>query len=126
MQVADLRRKKKRRRINRGKVSSDSQPKSVSERRKDNDPLQSFDGELDNLGIEEQDGEEDFEDPMVDESNTMISETPRIVGTNATTSKVVLRTNDGTGRSTSGRNAWKEKRRKGKFSKRFNKSKKAN
>ena len=119
MQAADLKRKKKRKRTSRTKGSSDNQNKSVSERRKDNDPLQSFQGELDDLGIEEENGEEEFEDPLVEEINATTAETsPTNGSTNTTLGKAVLSTRDGTGRSTSGRNAWKEKRRKGKFSQR--------
>jgi len=118
MQVADQKRKKKRRRTNRGKVIGNNQSKAVEERRKDNDPLQSFQGELDEVGIEGDLGEEDFEDPMVDDMKPVETERAPTNRSITVTDKAVLSTTDGTGRSTSGRNAWKEKRRKGKFSKR--------
>jgi hypothetical protein len=111
MQVADLKRKKKRRRMNRSKGNADTKIQSLSERRKDNDPLQSFGEELDDLGVEGVTGDDDFDDPMVDEPVS----TGRQSIDDESKSKVVLNTKDGTGRSTSGRNAWKEKRRKGKF-----------
>lgn len=102
MQVADLNRKRKRRR---NKHHSDGR------RRTDNDPLQSYDGDGVNLDsvVEEKGGDgnefsEFFEDGDQQNKNTDVSE------------KVLFNTKDGTGRSTSGRSAWKEKHRKGKFS----------
>jgi ATP-dependent RNA helicase DDX56/DBP9 len=89
MQVADLNRKRKRRKNRNSKQS-----------RSDKDPLQSFsDGDvnLDGLG-----GDDDDASEMPDFSQ---GEEKKIF------------TSTETGDSTSGRNAWKEKHRKGKFSK---------
>jgi hypothetical protein len=104
MQVADLNRKRKRRR---------NKNRSDGRRRTDNDPLQSYDGDDVNLdsveGEEGVDGDGDefsefFDDDQGQKKNAAASE------------KVLFNTKDGTGRGTSGRTAWKEKHRKGKFS----------
>jgi len=124
MQVADLKRKKKRRRTNRAKVNTDSKSQSVSERRKDNDPLLS--GDVNDLGIEGEGEDDDFEDPMEeanDDAAVEMSTMKNSKDTDASKNRAVLSTTDGTGRSTSGRNAWKEKRRKGKFNQRKQKNK---
>ena len=126
MQAADLKRKKKRRRTNRDKVNGDSKSKSLSERRKDNDPLQSFTGDLDDLGIEGGQDEDDFEDPL-DEGNdntaVELSTAKKLDDSDTSKSKAVLSTRNGTVRITSVRNAWKEKRRKVKFNQRKIKNK---
>jgi hypothetical protein len=102
MQVADLNRKRKR---TRNKNRSDGR------RRMDNDPLQTYDGgtaNLDSVGGEGREGEE-FAD-FFDEGEEGKKKTQDA------SEKVVFNTKDGTGRSTSGRTAWKEKHKKGKFS----------
>jgi len=112
------------RRTNRAKVNTDSKSQSVSERRKDNDPLLS--GDVDDLGIEGENGDDDFEDPMEeanDDAAVEMSTMKNSKDTDASKNRAVLSTTDGTGRSTSGRNAWKEKRRKGKFNQRKQKNK---
>lgn len=103
MQVADLNRKRKRRR---------NKHRSDGRRRTDNDPLQSYDGDgvnLDSVDGGKCDDGDEFSEFFDDgdqgkEKKTDASE------------KVLFNTKDGTGRSTSGRSAWKEKHKKGKFS----------
>jgi len=89
-------------------------------RRKSNDPLQSFDGPTSLDGIK--DGGVDSEFFTDDANNTVESDGEQEEGTKknesgADITKVFVDTNDNTGKSTSGRNAWKEKHRKGKFAK---------
>jgi len=75
----------------------------------DNDPLQTYDGDvnLDSVEGDGGDGEEFAE--FFDEGGRQKKGTD-------TSEKVLFNTKDGTGRTTSGRSAWKEKHRKGKFS----------
>ena len=104
MQVADLNRKRKRRR---------NKHRSDGRRRTDNDPLQSYDG--DGVNIDSVDGEKVGGDG--DEFSEFFDDGDQGKDKNADASeKVLFNTKDGTGRSTSGRSAWKEKHRKGKFS----------
>uniref|UniRef100_A0A7S4ABF3 RNA helicase n=2 Tax=Pseudo-nitzschia australis TaxID=44445 RepID=A0A7S4ABF3_9STRA len=99
MQVADLNRKRKKRKNRGGK-----------QRRSAKDPLQSFsDGDvnLDGLG-------DDVELPDLGEGDERSEKKQK---REEIEKKTLLSTKDGTGKSTSGRNAWKEKHKKGKFSK---------
>merc|ERR1712224_812769 len=80
-------------------------------RRSANDPLQSFDGGSVNLD----DLEVDDGDMSRCERNTNRDGKRQKQGENE--KETLLNTLDGTGQSTAGRNTWKEKHRKGKFSK---------
>lgn len=101
MQVANLNRKRKRKRARKG-----------NQRRSAKDPLQSFDGDVNLDGLEG--GDDDYE--MDDFGDAMESDGKKPKRQEAE-KKTLLSTRDGTGKSTAGRNAWKEKHRKGKFSK---------
>jgi hypothetical protein len=104
MQVADLNRKRKRRR---------NKHRSDGRRRTDNDPLQSYDG--DGVNLDSVDGEKGDDDG--DEFSEFFDDGDQGKEKKTDASeKVLFNTKDGTGRSTSGRSAWKEKHRKGKFS----------
>jgi len=97
--VADLNRKRKRKKTRAEKM-----------RRSTKDPLQSFsDGDvnLDGLDGDDMDLVDFGEDEGTEKKQKR--EDPE--------SKTLMHTRDGTGKSTAGRNAWKEKHRKGKFSK---------
>jgi ATP-dependent RNA helicase DDX56/DBP9 len=104
MQVANLNRKRKKNRNKKG---------TGGERRSDNDPLRSFDGEVTLDGVKE--GEEDPFAEFMDDGEDEGEGGAKKQKTD-TASKMLSNTTDGTGRSTSGRNAWKEKHKKGKFS----------
>lgn len=116
MHVADLNRKRKRKKI--AKKSANLQ------RSANKDPLQSFndgginlDG-LDGDDVEDQNDDDDGEEDMPD-FGPSDAKRPRKDNDNtaaAVEKKIFTNTRDGTGKSTSGRNAWKEKHRKGKFS----------
>jgi len=101
MQVANLNRKRKRRKIRNG-----------GQRRSVNDPLQSFDDG--NVNLDGLEGDDD-EMPVFGEDNAEHDEKRQKQG--ETEKKTLLNTRDGTGKSTAGRNTWKEKHKKGKFSK---------
>lgn len=107
MAVADLNRKRKRKK-NRTKGTG-------GQRRSDNDPLQSFnDGDVNLDGLEDDD-EEDMPDFSQGDAEKPAKKKQKMDDTER---KIFANTKDGTGMSTSGRNAWKERHRKGKFGKR--------
>lgn len=94
MQVAEMNKRKRKRR---------SRSNTTGTRRTDNDPLQSY------------------EDGGVSIDDVADGEAP-IKKQNADVErKVLMNTSDGTGKSTAGRNSWKEKHGRGKFSRRFQK-----
>lgn len=103
MQVANLNRRKKKRVNKRGRTG---------ERRSDNDPLQNFDGDVNLDGVEgvEEDPLADF----MDDGEGSPKKKQKSEGDDEP--KVFTSTKDGTGLSTAGRTAWKEKHKKGKFS----------
>jgi ATP-dependent RNA helicase DDX56/DBP9 len=110
MQVANLNKKRKKR-----KASSASQ-------RASKDPLQSFEGggvNLEGVAVVEEGHEEDELDDTMEGMNDAPSKKAR---TDGEQSRVFTNTHDGTGTSTAGRNAWKERHRKGKFSSKKRKS----
>ena len=117
MQVANLNRKRKRRKNKKG---------TNFQRRSNNDPLQSFNGEVNLDGVAEGGENEDQSDPFQDfmddgEDNVGPDESSKKIKT-AAEKKLLFSAKDGTGRSTAGRNEWKEKHRKGQFSKKKRKS----
>jgi hypothetical protein len=102
MQVADMNRKRKRRR---GRKGNDGLKRS------DNDPLQNFDGGDVNLDGVAGDDDED----MPDFSPAGDQDAKRQKGAEGE-KKLYATSVAGAGKSTAGRQAWKEKHRKGAFS----------
>jgi ATP-dependent RNA helicase DDX56/DBP9 len=104
MQVANLNRKRKKRRNKNGTGGA---------RRSDNDPLQAFDGAANLDGVEdsEKDPFAEFMDDGEEAGNPSKKQK-----TEEGERKMVLNTKDGTGKTTSGRNAWKEKHKKSQYS----------
>jgi hypothetical protein len=107
MQVADLNRKRKRKKVKKG---------ANNQRRSEKDPLQSFnDGDVNLDGLEGDDDVDEDEMPDFgpgDEGRDAKKQKRE----ESTDKKIFANTKDGTGKSTAGRNAWKEKHRKGRFS----------
>lgn len=105
MQAVNLNRKRKRKK-NKGKAGE--------LRRSDNDPLQNFDADtnLEGLGGEKT---TDFDEDMPEFGGDDTVSSAKKQKTD-TEQKVYANTRDGVGKSTAGRNAWKERHRKGKFS----------
>lgn len=102
MQVANLNRKRKRKN-RKGKGA-------YQQHRSNKDPLQSFDGDANLDGLQENaDDMPDFS--PVDEENE--SKKQKL---NSGEKRIFANTKDGVGKSTAGRNSWKERHRKGKFS----------
>ena len=101
MQVANLNRKRKKKKVKR----------NMDEHRDSKDPLRGFDGEVNLDGVA---GEEDistadfFEDDDYEEGPSVKKQKSE--------ARIFTNTRDGTGKSTAGRNAWKEKHSKGQFS----------
>ncbi len=113
--MADLNRKRKRKKNKSGSNGSQQQ------RRSEKDPLQSFnDGDVNLDGLDgADDGVGGFDEDMPDFSQGEQGERPakkRKQDDSPSEKKIFTNTRDGTGKSTAGRNAWKEKHRKGKFS----------
>merc|ERR1712176_716149 len=81
------------------------------QRHSSKDPLQSFDDE--NVNLDDLEGDDC--DLSGCKRNTNCDVKRQKQGENE--KETLLNTRDGTGQSTAGRNAWKEKHRKGKFSK---------
>ena len=115
MQVAKLNKKRKKKKAR------------IHGRREDNDPLRAFDGAMGDAGSARQDGEDDdlagfFDDDVGDDDDNAVSR-KRAKG-EETESKLYASTQDGTGKSTAGRQQWKERHKKGKFSGKKRKSEK--
>lgn len=107
MQVADVSRKRRKKKTRSQRIASRARNKS-------NDPLQNFDGDVNMDGIDD-DGDNDeaeieeekfFEGVDDDEEVTKAEKNEHYLDTTQ---------DDGYGKSTSGRNAWKQKHNKGKF-----------
>ena len=107
MQVANLNRKRKRK--NRKDKGANQQHRS------DNDPLQNFDGDVNLDGLQ---GDEEMPDFSPADEEKEAKKQKR----GDSEKKIFANTKDGVGKSTAGRNAWKEKHRKGKFSGKSRKS----
>jgi ATP-dependent RNA helicase DDX56/DBP9 len=114
MQVANLNRKRKRKK--KGKNLPEQQ------RRSDNDPLQNFNADANLNGLQGNTAT-DFEEGMPDFSAVDEEQEAKKQKKEGET-KMLTSTKDGTGKSSAGRNAWKEKHRKGQFSGKRRKSEK--
>ena len=115
MQVANLTRRKKKR------LNNNKRGHTGGERRSDNDPLQTFDGDVNMDGVpcgaDDTDNRNDpYADFMKDDDDHDLTATKKAKIDSNNTDKVFTNTKDGTGQSTAGRSAWKEKHKKGKFS----------
>ena len=100
--------------------------------REDNDPLRSFDGAIGDVGLggvagqdEEADDLEGFFDDDDDDDDGDDAGRKKQKA-EETDSKLYTSTRDGTGKSTAGRQQWKERHKKGKFSGKKRKSEKKN
>ena len=109
MEVADVSRKKRKKKTRSQRIASRA-------RNKDNDPLQNFDGDVNMDGLigDDEDGEEEVEEDKffdgVDDDDAEVSKQVK--------NQTFLDMEDeGYGKSTAGRNAWKMKHGKGKFNK---------
>jgi len=108
MQVANLNRRRKKRKSKRGR--------HTGERRSDNDPLQNFDGDVNLDSVQGAEDEGDFAEFMDEGDESGSLNKKQKTADDVEPQKIFTNTRDGTGQSTSGRTAWKEKHRKGKFS----------
>ena len=117
MQVADVSRKKRKKKTWSQRIASRA-------RRTDNDPLQNFQGdvELDGVaGEEEGDKDEELEeDKFFDGVN---DDDDKKVSKELKNQEYLDMNDEGYGKSTAGRNAWKQKHNKGKFNRRLQQEK---
>jgi len=124
MQVANLNKRRKKKRKKNARSNNNSS--NIGARRSDNDPLQNFDGDVNLDGVQGAVDDDDDDDAFAEflddgESgsggpNQKKQRTDGGSGGGEEEKKIFTNTRDGTGRSASGRTAWKEKHRKGKFS----------
>jgi len=119
MQVAATRKRKRRKIRNRGGAVQ-------GQRRKDNDPLQSYEGgDINFDGVATEEGGRDdtagdeFDDPLGEVDDEDDSNGKKVKNS----SKIMLDTDDGLGTSSSGREAWKQRHGKGKYNRKFKKEK---
>jgi ATP-dependent RNA helicase DDX56/DBP9 len=106
MEAANLNRKRKKKHTKNG---------TGGQRRSDNDPLQSFQGDVTLDGVEGEDGEDPLTaEFMKDDGDDDGPDKKKHKGDES--GQVFANTRDGTGSSTAGRNAWKKKHGKGEFS----------
>lgn len=104
MQVAKLNRKRKKKKAR------------VHGRREDNDPLRSFDAAAD-VDLDKMSGDEEGDDGLADFFDDDGDDGEKTKKQKTTeTGRIFANAQDGTGKSTAGRNTWKEKHKKGKFS----------
>lgn len=104
MQVAKMRKRKNKKKTR------------VHGRREDNDPLRSFDGvgDVDLEDVAGKDEDQDDLEAFFDDGGAADSNKKQ--KTDEKESKIFTSTRDGTGKSTAGRNQWKERHKKGTFS----------
>lgn len=118
MQVANLSRKRKKRKNDRERKSSST--------KKSNDPLRTFDGNV-NIDDVAGDGNDPLADFMNDDDDDDVVRTDKKKQKiDASEKRIFANTKDGTGVSTAGHNLWKQKHRKGQFSNKPRKSEKKN
>jgi len=115
MQVAKLNKKRKKKKTR------------MHGRREDNDPLRSFDGAtgVDAANKDEpdqDDGMAGFFDDDDDDDDDNNGNAVKKQKTQGDEPKLFMSTRDGTGKSSAGRNQWKERHKKGKFSNKKRKS----
>lgn len=118
MQVANVNKKRKRRKADRERSSS---------KKKSIDPLRNFDGNanIDDISANDNDPLADFmDDDDVDDNhdNRKSEDGKRKQSLDGPEKRIFANTKDGTGFSTAGRNVWKERHRKGQFSSKPRKS----
>lgn len=100
MQVVNLNKKRKKKRIRR----------MIDYRQAKNDPLKDFDGDVNLDGVAGDDVDESMSEFFEDDSGEPEPKRQK------QDPKIFNNTRDGTGKSTAGRNTWKERHRKGQFS----------
>ena len=108
MQVADVSRKRR-------KKKTRSQRIAARGRNKSNDPLQNFDGDVNMDGLDDAENNEEAE---VDEDKFFegVDDDEEVTKAEKNQQYLDSMQDDGYGKSTAGRNAWKQRHNKGKFS----------
>jgi hypothetical protein len=111
MEVADVSRKKRKKKTRSQRIASRA-------RNKDNDPLQNFDGDVNMDGVAG--AEDDGDDDEVEEDKFFdgVDDDGEDISKEVKNQAFLDMEDEGYGKSTAGRNAWKQKHNKGKFNKR--------
>ena len=110
MQVADVSRKRRKKKTRSQRIAASRG------RNKSNDPLQNFDGDVNMDGLVNDDGDNN-EEAEVDEDKFFegVEEDEEVTKAEKNQQYLDSMQDEGYGKSTAGRNAWKQKHNKGKF-----------
>lgn len=110
MQVADVSRKRRKKKTRSQRIAASRG------RNKSNDPLQNFDGDVNMDGLVDDDGDNN-EEAEVDEDKFFegVEEDEEVTKAEKNQQYLDTMQDEGYGKSTAGRNAWKQKHNKGKF-----------
>jgi len=111
MEVAEVSKKKRKKKTRSQRIASRT-------RNKDNDPLQNFDGDVNMDGLAGDEDGDDEEDVEEDKFFDGVEDDGADVSKEVKNQAFLDMEDEGYGKSTAGRNAWKEKHNKGKFNKR--------
>lgn len=111
MEVAEVSRKKRKKKTRSQRIASRA-------RNKDNDPLQNFDGDITMDGLAGDEDGDDEEDVEEDKFFDGVEDDGADISIEVKNQAFLDMEDEGYGKSTSGRNAWKQKHNKGKFNKR--------
>ncbi len=113
MQVAEVSRKRRKKKTRSQRIAASRADRA---RNKSNDPLQNFDGDVNMDGLVDDDGDNN-EEVDVDEDKFFegVEEDEEVTKAEKNQQYLDTMQDEGYGRSTAGRNAWKQKHNKGKF-----------
>ena len=113
MQAAEVSRKRRKKKTRSQRIAAS---RADRERNKSNDPLQNFDGDVNMDGLVDDDGGNN-EEVDVDEDKFFegVEEDEEVTKTEKNQQYLDTMQDEGYGKSTAGRNAWKQKHNKGKF-----------
>eukprot|EP00804_Cyclotella_cryptica_P000996 CCRYP_012353-RA/>CCRYP_012353-RA protein AED:0.31 eAED:0.31 QI:267/1/1/1/1/1/4/391/697 len=111
MEVVDVSRKKRKKKTRSQRIASRA-------RNKGNDPLQNFDGDVNMDGVAGDEDDNNEEDVEEDKFFDGVEDDGASVSTEVKNQAFLDMEDEGYGKSTAGRNAWKQKHNKGKFNKR--------
>jgi ATP-dependent RNA helicase DDX56/DBP9 len=113
MQVADVSRKRRKKKTRSQRIAASRA------RNKSNDPLQNFDGDVNMDGLVDEDGGDNNDEAEIEEDKFFegVEDDDEVRKAEKNQEYLDMMQDEGYGKSTAGRNAWKQKHNKGKFNK---------
>lgn len=113
MQVADVSRKRRKKKTRSQRIAASRA------RNKSNDPLQNFDGDVNMDGLVDEDGGDNNDEVEIEEDKFFegVDDDEEVRKAEKNQEYLDMMQDEGYGKSTAGRNAWKQKHNKGKFNK---------